>query len=76
MSTIDSSEQHLAVTAHRLLGTVSHIADKAEFLRRHRAELDDEMCDRWLLEIETSAKDLSHCLGLLARGIVADLPKY
>ena len=76
MSTIDSSEQHLAVTAHRLLGAVSHIADKAEFLRHHRDEIDDEVCDRWLHEIEASAKDLCHCLGLLARGIVTELPKY
>ena len=76
MSTTGSREENLAVTAHRLLGAVSLIADKAAFLRQHRNEVDDELCDRWLLEIEANARDLSHCLGLLARGLIADLPRY
>ena len=76
MGSISSQEEHLVVTAHRLLGDASLIAGKAEFLRRHRVEVSEEICDRWLQDIESNAKDLCRCLSLLARGIVAELPDY
>jgi hypothetical protein len=65
-------DEGLAVAAHRLLGSLSLIAGKAEFLRRHRREADDELCERWLSDIEATAKNLSTCLELLARGIIPD----
>lgn len=66
---MDSQEPDLAISAHDLLGPLSLIAGKAEFLHLHRDQVDDELAEQWLADIEASAKGLSTYLELLVRGL-------
>jgi len=66
-------DEQLALTAHKLLGAVSLIAGKAQFLRAHRDDVDAEVCDEWLTDIEVSAQLIAKQLGFIARGLPADL---
>lgn len=72
LSATETREEHLALAAPRLLGTLCLIADKADFLRQHRYDLGDDVSDRWLADIETQAKSVAEQLSRMTRALAPD----
>jgi hypothetical protein len=71
VTAVEIHEEHLAVLAHKLLGTLCLIADKAEFLREHRNDVATELCDAWLTDIHAHAHEVATQLSLFARGLTS-----
>ena len=73
MPAVESEGDDLPTGADHLLGPLSLIVGKVEFLHLHRDEVDDDLADQWLGDIEAIAQELSTYFGWMARGALPHL---